>query len=97
MSALATIAKAKQSLPLPRLLSDLGLAPSRRKARAVRSTKTSTIRFRFGKTAGRSHRFKCHAGCGDGDEINFLELHEKLSRRDAVKRFLDLAAVTGTL
>jgi DNA primase len=25
--------------------------------------------------------FKCHAGCGEGDEINFLELHENLLRR----------------
>src|SRR5215831_12962329 len=39
--------------------------------------------------------WKCHAGCGHGDEITFLEVHEKLSHKDAVKRFLDLAGVNG--
>lgn len=37
--------------------------------------------------------FKCHA-CGvKGDEITFIELHEKISKRDAIQRFLDLAGV----
>ena len=39
--------------------------------------------------------FKCHAGCGAGDEINFLELHESFSRKDATKRFLEMAGVNG--
>jgi Protein of unknown function (DUF3987)/CHC2 zinc finger len=41
--------------------------------------------------------WKCHAGCGAGDEINFLEVREQLSRRDAAKRFLDLAGVNGAM
>src|ERR1051326_7412779 len=40
--------------------------------------------------------FKCHAGCGEGDEINLLELHEQLSRGDATKRFLQMAGLNGT-
>src|SRR5262249_3253029 len=37
--------------------------------------------------------WKCHAGCGAGDEINFLESHEKLSPRDALKRYLELSGI----
>ena len=37
--------------------------------------------------------FKCHAGCGEGDEINFLELHEHLLRSNATTRFLEMAGV----
>ena len=40
--------------------------------------------------------FKCHAGCGDGDEIDFLEFHERLSHSEAEKRFLHLAGVNGS-
>jgi hypothetical protein len=35
--------------------------------------------------------WKCHAGCGEGDEIKFLEKHKSSSRRDATKLYLELA------
>src|SRR5207249_2303379 len=38
-------------------------------------------------------RVECHAGCGEGDEINFLELHEHLLRSNATTRFLEMAGV----
>jgi hypothetical protein len=41
---------------------------------------------------GDSWFFKCHAGCGEGDEINFIELHKQLSRSDATKLFLEMAS-----
>ena len=40
--------------------------------------------------------FKCHTGCGDGDEIKFLELHERLSPGDAIDRFVRMAGVNGS-
>jgi DNA primase len=40
--------------------------------------------------------FKCHAGCGEGDEINFLELLRHLSRRDATGVFLEMAGLNGS-
>jgi hypothetical protein len=88
------IAEAKSRLPLPELMSRYGLGD--------RAKKSSRCPFHHDKRNsfsvwqnGDGWAFKCHAGCGAGDEINFLELHENLSRRDAVKRFLDLAGVNG--
>jgi hypothetical protein len=40
-------------------------------------------------------RWKCHAGCGWGDEITFLELHLSLSKAEAIRRYLDMAGVNG--
>ena len=40
--------------------------------------------------------WKCHAGCGQGDEITFLQLHEGLSKGQAIKRYLELAGVNGS-
>jgi putative DNA primase/helicase len=40
--------------------------------------------------------FKCHAGCGDGDEISFLGLYENLSPGVAIKRYFDLAGLNGS-
>src|SRR5207245_5713199 len=38
--------------------------------------------------------FKCHAGCGQGDQINFIELAEGLPRSAAIARFLALAGLS---
>jgi len=40
--------------------------------------------------------FKCHASCGNGDEISFLSLKEKLSPGDAIKRYFDLVGLNGS-
>jgi putative DNA primase/helicase len=36
-------------------------------------------------------RWKCKAGCGQGDEITFLEKHYGISNKEATKRFLEMA------
>src|SRR5437763_812465 len=41
--------------------------------------------------------WKCHAGCGEGDEITFLELLKRISRREAIKLFLETAGVEQTI
>src|SRR5262249_35472308 len=40
--------------------------------------------------------WKCHAGCGEGDEITFLEKHHGISNRDAIKLYLEMAGVNGS-
>ncbi len=35
--------------------------------------------------------WKCHAGCGDGDEINFLEKHKRISQSEATRLYLKMA------
>lgn len=40
--------------------------------------------------------WKCHAGCGEGDQITYLELKFELSRGDAIRKFLAMAGVRHT-
>jgi hypothetical protein len=39
--------------------------------------------------------FKCHAGCGEGDEITLLELHKRIPDNEATKLFLEMSGVNG--
>jgi hypothetical protein len=89
------IALAKQRLPLPVLMRDLGLEEHTKKSARCPFHDDKHNSFSVWQNDD-GWAFKCHAGCGAGDEINFLELHEKLSRGDAVKRFLALADVNGS-
>src|SRR4030095_8283505 len=89
------ILEAKLTLPLPALLHRLGLTEHAKKSARCPFHDDKPNSFSVWQN-GDGWAFKCHAGCGAGDEINFLELHEKLSRRDAVKRFLELAGVNGS-
>src|SRR4029077_15620426 len=37
--------------------------------------------------------WKCHTGCGQGDEIDFLARYKNISKSDAIKLFLEMAGV----
>jgi hypothetical protein len=45
----------------------------------------------FKSREGKGWQWKCHAGCGQGDEIDFLTKHFNISPRDAIKRYLEMA------
>src|SRR5690242_19728137 len=83
---------AKQQFPLPDLLGSLGLGDHAKKSAQCPFHDDKHNSFSVWQQGG-VWRWKCHAGCGCGDEIKFLELHEKLSLSDATKRFLELARV----
>jgi hypothetical protein len=84
------IPAAKDGLPLPCLLSRLDLAAhAKRSARCPFHEDHSPSFSVFLGTAG--WRWKCHAGCGEGDEIDFLEMYFRISRADAIRRFCDMA------
>ena len=40
---------------------------------------------------GEHQYWKCHAGCGAGDQINYLELKFSLNRGEALRLFLEMA------
>jgi hypothetical protein len=94
--AMGKIAEAKARLPLPELMSRCGLADRAKRSARCPFHDDHHNSFSVWQN-GENNRwaFKCHAGCGSGDEINFLELHEKLSRHDAVNRYIELAGVNG--
>ena len=92
----AEIPEAKQRLPLPDLLNRLGLGDHAKKSARCPLHDDQHNSFSVWQTNGGAWFFKCHAGCGDGDEISFLELYEKLSPGDAIKRYFDLAGLNGS-
>jgi CHC2-type zinc finger protein len=89
------IADAKERLPLPALLHRLGLGKHAKKSARCPFHDDKHNSFSVWKNGESLWFWKCHAGCGEGDEITFLELHEKVSQRDAIKRFLEMASVNG--
>ena len=56
---------------------------------------TSTIRFLCGATRPGEWFWKCHAGCGDGDEVTFLEKLKSISNSEAIKLLKEMAGVSA--
>ncbi len=80
----------------PDLLSHLGLGALAKQSAKCPFHDDKRNSFSVYKNGSGEFRFKCHAGCGSGDEIDFLELYEKLPKRDAIKRYCELAGVNGS-
>jgi DNA primase len=87
---MSNIIEAKRRLPLPVLMNQLGLGDHARKS--ARCPFHEDHRNSFSVFQGeRGWFFKCHAGCGVGDEINLLEKHKNISRSQATKLYLKMA------
>src|SRR5947199_9462733 len=89
------ISEAKQWLPLPALLQRLGLAEHAKKSARCPFHDDKHNSFSVWRNDAGLWLFKCHAGCGEGDEITFLEKNRSVSNSDATKLFLELAGVNG--
>jgi hypothetical protein len=87
------LAEAKRRLPLKALLQRLGLGDhAKRSARCpFRDDKRNS--FSVWQTKAGQSFWKCHAGCGEGDEITFLEKHKNISSAEAIKLFKEMAGV----
>ncbi len=86
----AKIDEAKRRLPLPDLMAKLGLGEH--------ATKTALCPFHddqhpsfsvFQKNGAWFHR--CFVGCSSGDEIAFLVKQFGISRRESIRRYLEMA------
>jgi hypothetical protein len=93
--AVTPIEKAKSVLPLRDLMARYGFGDRAKKSAKCPFHEDRHNSFSVWRSNG-SWRWKCHAGCGGGDEINFLRVHAELSQRDAIKRFLEMAGVNGS-
>jgi hypothetical protein len=89
----AKIDEARPRLPMPELMRELGFPEKH-------IGKTALCPFHsdehpsfsvFQSRDGKGWQWKCHAGCGNGDEIAFLVKHFGISRREAITRYLDMA------
>ncbi len=81
---------AKARLPLPALLAALGLAEQARTSARCPMHEDSSPSFSAWHAA-HGWRWKCQAGCGEGDEIDFLETYRRSTKTAAVRLFLEMA------
>jgi hypothetical protein len=88
------ILEAKRKLPLPAVLHRLGLGEHAKKSARCPFHDDGRNSFSIWPRNG-VWFWKCHTGCGEGDEITFLEKHRGISRGEAIKVFLEMAAVNG--
>ena len=86
------IGSAKQRLPLAALMHQLGLDDHAKKSARCPFHDDKHNSFSIWESDG-VWFWKCHAGCGTGDEINFLEKHKAISRGHAIKLFLEMAGL----
>jgi hypothetical protein len=86
-----TIEEAKRKLPLPAVMYRLGLGEHAKKSAKCPFHDDQHNSFSIWCNEVGQWLWKCHAGCGEGDEITFLEVHRRVSNSDAIKLFLELA------
>jgi AAA domain/CHC2 zinc finger len=86
-----TVDKAKKVLPLPALLHCEGLGDHAKKSAPCPFHDDDRNSFSVYKNGSGVFRWKCFAGCGRGDEIDFLEKRRAISRSDATKLFIEMA------
>ena len=94
MSDREPILEAKRRLPLPDLMRRLDLGDHAKKSAPCLFHEDANNSFSvYESPAGWA--WKCHAGCGTGDEITMLEKVRGIGRGDAIKLFLSMAGVTA--
>jgi hypothetical protein len=85
------LAEAKRRLPLPELMGRLGHGDRVKKSALCPFHEDSRPSFSVFQADGGAWLFKCHAGCGEGDEIDFLAKDRNLTTGDAIREFRRLA------
>ena len=92
MSDREPILEAKRRLPLPALMCRLELGDHAKKSARCPLHEDGSNSFSVWESP-EGWVWKCHAGCGNGDEITFLEKVRGIDRGNAIRAFLDLAGV----
>ena len=85
------IDKARRQLPLPDLMAREGLEEHAKKSAHCPFHDDQHKSFSVFEGKDGFWYWKCHAGCGDGDEILFLRKLKNLSLTDAMNLYLDMA------
>jgi len=83
----------RRRLPMPELMAKLGLAEHAKKSARCPLPGHDDRHPSFSVFKGKDGFWfwKCHAGCGEGDEILFLSKLKGLSLTDAISLYLDMA------
>jgi IS1 family transposase len=88
------LTQAKQRLSLSALMAQLGFGDHATKSARCPFHEDSSASFSFYVGDDGDERWKCFAGCGHGDAIDYLAKHRGLSNADACREFIRLANVT---
>ena len=88
--------EAKRRLILPALLHQLGLGHLAKKSAKCPFHDDGHNSFSVFKGESGAWFWKCHAGCGQGDEITFLEKHNGIATGEAIRQFRELAGCAPT-
>lgn len=86
---------AKQSLPLDRLMDRLGDGNLAKAKAKCPFHEDGTASFSVFKAEDGILLWKCHAGCGAGDGVNYVAKKFGLSTRDAIAKYCELAGANG--
>ena len=93
MNEFDLIAQAKQRLPLSALMAQLGFGDRAKKSARCPFHEDSSASFSLYVGDDGEERWKCFAGCGQGDAIDFLAKHRGLNNADACREYIRLADV----
>jgi hypothetical protein len=85
------IDEAKRRLPLPELMAREGLSEHAKKSAHCPFHDDEHKSFSVFKGDDGFWHWKCFAGCGEGDEIEFLLKHFGIARPGAIKSYLEMA------
>jgi len=94
---MSDISEAKRRLPLPALMEREGLGECAKRSARCPFHDDHHNSFSVWKNGTGLWRWKCHAGCGEGDEITFLQIHRDIRNSDATKLFLEMAGAIGAI
>lgn len=87
------IQQAKQRLPLPKLMELHGDKWAARKSAQCPFHDDEHPSFSVYRNAQNLWKWKCHAGCGGGDEIDYLVMKLDMSTGEAIREYLELAGL----
>ena len=87
------LTEAKRRLPLPALMASLGDAAHARRSAPCPFHQDSRPSFSVFPSRAGGLLWKCHAGCGHGDGVDYLKLKFNLSTADAIRRYYEFAGI----
>lgn len=96
MKTTDSLEQAKQRLPLPQLMVTLGLGGHTGKSGRCPFHEDSSASFSVYTGNDGVIRWKCFAGCGQGDAIAFLAKHRGFSNTEACREYIRLAGISST-
>jgi len=84
-----TIQECKQRLPLPQLMANLGFGEFSKRSCRCPFHEDQTASFSVFPVENR-WGWKCHAGCGEGDEVDFIKKAKGVDTREAIRLYREL-------